>query len=254
MKSPDARNRPPGSAPLGRIHSFESFGAADGPGVRFVVFLSGCPLRCAYCHNPDTWARPEAFRLSPRETLDRALRFRDYWGEEGGLTVSGGEPLLQPDFVSELFSLARSEGVRTCLDTAARPFRQAPEWLARFDRLLDVTDLVLLDIKHIDEAAHRALTGSGNGPVLACARHLSGRGVPVWIRHVLVPGRTDDPAALRRLAAFVSSLRNVRRVEVLPYHAFGVAKWRALSLPYALEGVPPPSAAALAAARRILGA
>ena len=236
----------------GKIHSFETFGAADGPGVRFVVFLSGCGFRCKYCHNPDTWARPPAFEMSADEVLEKALRYRAYWGEDGGITVSGGEPLLQLDFLLELFARAKAVGVSTCIDTAAGPFTRERPWFDAFRRLMDLTDLLLLDLKHADSAAHRDLTGADNASVLDCARYLSEISKPVWIRHVLVPGVTSGSAALARLAAFIKTLTNVRRVEVLPYHTMGLGKWRDLGLAYALEGVPPPTAEELANARKVL--
>ena len=238
----------------GRIHSFETFGSVDGPGVRFIVFLSGCGFRCAYCHNPDTWARPPAFEMTADDVLARALRYRAYWGETGGVTVSGGEPLLQPEFVTELFEKAKAAGVSTCLDTAAGPFSREPARLAAFRRLMDATDLVLLDVKHIDTDAHRRLTGADNANVLDAARYLAEIGKPVWIRHVLVPGVTDGEESLTRLSDFLSTLPNVRRIDVLPYHTLGVAKWLALGLPYRLEGVEPPDAVALRRARDILRA
>lgn len=237
---------------VGRIHSFETFGSVDGPGVRFLVFLSGCNFRCRYCHNPDTWAREPQLEMSADEVLAKALRYREYWGETGGITVSGGEPLLQLDFLIELFERTKAKGVNTCLDTAAGPFTREPTWLARFRRLMSATDLVLLDLKHIDAAVHRDLTGTDNANVLDAAKYLSEIGKSVWIRHVLVPGVTDDADALTRLGAFIRTLGNVRKVEVLPYHTLGVAKWKALGLPYALEGVPSPSADQRALAEELL--
>lgn len=237
---------------VGRIHSFETFGSVDGPGVRFLVFLSGCNFRCRYCHNPDTWAREPQLEMSADEVLAKALRYREYWGETGGITVSGGEPLLQLDFLIELFERTKAKGVNTCLDTAAGPFTREPTWLARFRRLMSATDLVLLDLKHIDAAVHRDLTGVNNANVLDAAKYLSEIGKSVWIRHVLVPGVTDDADALTRLGAFIRTLGNVHKVEVLPYHTLGVAKWKALGLNYSLEGVKPPGEASLALARRIL--
>ena len=235
----------------GHIHSFETFGSVDGPGVRFLVFLSGCNFRCKYCHNPDTWSRPAAFEMSADEVLAKALRYREYWGAEGGITVSGGEPLLQLEFLTELFEKAKAKGVNTCIDTAAGPFTRAEPWFAGFRRLMDVTDLVLLDLKLIDSAAHRLLTGADNANVLDCARCLAEIGKDVWIRHVLVPGVTDGIDRLRRLGAFIRTLANVKRVEILPYHTLGVAKWKALGLPYALEGVPSPTAEELSVAERL---
>ena len=234
-----------------RVHSYESFGAVDGPGVRFVVFLSGCPLRCLYCHNPDAWARPPAFEASPAEVLERALRFRPYWGEEGGVTASGGEPMAKGTGVAERFRFAHEADATTCLDTAAGCFDRGDEDVIR---LLDETDTVLLDLKLFDREAHLALTGADNAPVLDCARYLSEMGIDVWIRRVLVPGLTDGEDDLRRTGEFVRSLGNVRRVDVLPYHALGAAKWKALGLRYPLEGVKPPGRAAVERAKVLLAA
>ena len=225
----------------GRIHSLETFGSVDGPGVRFLIFLSGCGFRCKYCHNPDAWARPAALEMTADEVLAKALRYRAYWGEEGGITVSGGEPLLQLEFLTELFEKAKAKGVNTCIDTAAGPFTREEPWLGQFRRLMEVTDLVLLDLKHIDPQAHRDLTGADNANVLDCAKFLSEIGKSVWIRHVLVPGINTDEQSLSELGAFIRTLANVKRIEVLPYHTLGVSKWKSLGLPYALEGVPAPS-------------
>ncbi|MBE6382410.1 MAG: pyruvate formate lyase-activating protein [Lentisphaerae bacterium] len=241
----------------GRIHSFETFGAADGPGVRFIVFLSGCGFRCLYCHNPDTWAKPPAFEMSAEDVLAKALRYRSYWRDAGGITASGGEPMLQSEFVAELFELAHKAGATTCFDTSACAFPADGDFASvpRGDairRMLDATDTVLLDIKHIDDARHRALTGCGNAAPIACARYLAEIGKRVWIRHVLVPGWTDGEDDLRRLGDFIRSLGNVERVDVLPYHVLGVHKWRDLGLPYALEGVDPPTDESVARARKLL--
>ena len=235
-----------------KIHTFKTFGAADGPGVRFIVFLHGCTFRCAYCHNPDTWASPPAFEMSADDVLKRALRYRSYWREEGGVTVSGGEPMLQADAVAELFEKAHAAGVTTCLDTSAGPFSREPAKFAAFERLFAATDTVLLDLKLFDSAAHRKLTGADNASVLDCARYLAEKGISVWVRRVLVPGVTDGADDLKKTGEFIRSLGNVKRVDVLPYHTLGVEKWHALKIPYALEGVEPPTEESLAHARDLL--
>ena len=247
---------------LGNIHSVESFGSADGPGVRYIVFLKGCRMRCKYCHNPDTWAKPSGSAEAPlpgenwqsaEQVLKQALRYRTYWKKNGGITVSGGEALLQIDFLIELFTLAKEKGVHTCLDTSGNPFTMEEPFFSKFQQLLEVTDLFLLDIKQIDEKKHRSLTGQDNANILAMARYLSDVGKPMWIRHVLVPGVTDEEDDLRRLGAFVRSLATVERFEILPYHTLGVFKWKELGLPYQLEEVAPPTEAQIARAKSLLG-
>lgn len=236
----------------GYIHSIETFGSVDGPGVRFIIFLKGCPMRCRFCHNPDTWSMNEARRMTADELLDRASRFRAYWGKEGGITVSGGEALLQIDFVTELFRKAHERGITTCLDTSAQPFTRREPWFSKFEELMRHTDTVLLDIKHIRDDAHRNLTGHTNRNILDCARYLSDIGKPVWIRHVLIPGITDDDTMLHELADFIGTLRNMDRVEVLPYHTLGVYKYEKLGLVYPLHGVPSPTQERVDNARKIL--
>ncbi len=234
----------------GKIHSFESFGAADGPGVRFIVFLHGCPLRCVYCHNPDTWANEKpAMEFSPEEVLRRALRYRDYWGEKGGITLSGGEPLLQAEFAAELFELAHAEGVTTCLDTSGGSFKRGD---AAIERLIAATDTVLLDIKAFDPKLHREVTGADNSQILDFACYLSEKSVPTWIRRVIVPGLTDGEDDLNKTGEFISSLKNIERVEILPYHDFGVEKWRNLGLSYPLEGALPADDAAVKRAKELI--
>ena len=222
----------------GAIHSCETFAAADGPGVRFLVFLSGCPFRCAYCHNPDTWAKGPAFEADAGEVLAEALKYRDYWGDEGGITLSGGEPMLQAQFAAELFEAAHAAGVNTCIDTAAGCFDRND---AAQRRLLAASDTVILDIKLMDDAAHRALTGAGVANVLDCARFVAGARGRLWIRRVLVPGLTDGEDDLGRLGEFIRSLGRVEKFEILPYHGFGAEKWKRLGMPYSLEGVKPPT-------------
>lgn len=234
---------------VGRIHSFESFGTVDGPGIRFVVFLQGCPLRCLYCHNPDTWPSGGT-EYSVEEVAARVLRYKNYFSNGGGVTVSGGEPLLQREFVTELFTLLKSKGVNTCLDTSGATFD--PQRAELFDPLLRVTDLVLLDIKHIDEAECVKLTGKSNKNTLAFAKYLSGKGVKMWIRHVLVPDKTDDDEWLKKMRAFIDGLKTVEKTEVLPYHTMGVAKYEKLGYDYPLKGVEPPSKERVENAKKIL--
>ena len=236
----------------GRIHSFETFGSVDGPGVRFVVFMQGCRMRCKYCHNPDSWKINAGEEKTSDEVLKYALRYKNYWGKDGGITVSGGEPLLQIDFVTELFKGAKKEGVHTVIDTCGQPFTREGAFFSKLQRLLASTDLVLLDIKHIDDEQHRLLTGWGNENILDFARYLSEIGKPVWIRHVLVPSRNDSDEYLSRLDAFVKTLRNVERFEVLPYHTLGVYKWKELGLDYPLEGIDPPGKALIDHANAML--
>lgn len=237
----------------GRIHSYESFGTVDGPGIRFVIFFQGCTMRCKYCHNPDTWEVKAGRKVTAEEAVREALKYKSYFGQKGGVTATGGEPMLQLPFLTELFSLLKEKGIHTCLDTSAAPF-PAEENADRsaFDALLNVTDLVLLDIKHIDEEAHKALTGRSGAHAKAFARYLSERGKPIWIRHVLVPGITDDDGALHRLKAFLDTLKTVEKVEVLPYHTLGIAKYRSLGIGYPLEGVQPPDKERIKNAREIL--
>ncbi|MDE5898885.1 MAG: pyruvate formate lyase-activating protein [Treponemataceae bacterium] len=236
---------------FGFVHSTESFGSVDGPGVRFVIFLSGCPLRCQFCHNPDTWARPGE-RKSAAELIQTALRYRPYWKQGGGITVSGGEPLAQIDFLLELFTLAKQNDITTVIDTAGSPFTREEPWFGTFRRLMELTDLILLDIKHIREDRHIQLTGRTGENIKDMARYLSEIKKPVWIRHVLVPGITDDDVYLAETRDFIRTLENVERVEVLPYHGFGVYKWKELGLEYALEAVEPPSAERIQNAQNIL--
>ena len=238
----------------GHIHSFETFGSVDGPGVRFVVFVQGCRMRCRYCPNPDTWKIGEGALWNAEDIMNKALRYKPYWGTDGGVTVSGGEPLLQIEFVTELFELLKKNGINTCLDTAGGPFNDDPEWLAAFDRLMRSTDLVMLDIKHIDSAKHKELTGIPNENILECARHMDELGTKMWIRHVLVPGYTDSDEQLNGIHEFVSQLRNVTRVEVLPYHMFGKFKWEKLGLKYTLEDVDVPTDESVKHAKEILHA
>ncbi len=237
----------------GRVHSLETFGLVDGPGVRFVVFLQGCAMRCQYCHNPETWCTAGGQLWTAQDLLDRACRYRRYWGKDGGITVSGGEPLLQMDFLTEFFALAKERGIHTTLDTAGQPFTTEEPFYSKFQRLMEFTDLVMLDLKHLDSQKHRRLTGWSNESILAMARWLSDHGVDLWIRRVLVPGVSDDTQELQAVRSFIDGLATVRRVEVLPYHDMGAFKWRQLGLDYPLAGVPSPDQDSVARAEAILG-
>ena len=227
----------------GYIHSTESFGAADGPGVRFLIFMQGCRLRCRYCHNPDTWKIDGGTPVTADEILKKALRFRNYWKDGGGITISGGEPLLQIEFVTELFQKAKAEGIHTTIDTAGNPFTREEPFFSQFRELMQYTDLLLLDIKEMNPKRHKDLTGADNRNILDMAAYLAEIQKPVWIRHVLVPGHTDFDEDLDAIGALVETLPNVERVEVLPYHTLGKFKWENLKIPYSLEDVNPPTTA-----------
>lgn len=234
----------------GRIHSFESFGTVDGPGIRFVVFMQGCPMRCKYCHNPDTWGFSGGKEYTAEQVAKNALRYKNYFANGGGVTVSGGEPLLQIAFVKELFKILKANGTHTALDTSGAVYSRGNK--DEIDELLKVTDLVLLDIKHINPQEHKALTGRDNDNILAFAKHLSDIGKPMWIRHVLVPGITDNDEYLTQLSTFINSLDTVEKIEVLPYHTMGVVKYKNLGLDYPLEGIQPPTAERVKNAKQIL--
>lgn len=217
---------------IGNIHSLESFGTVDGPGIRFVTFMQGCPLRCQFCHNPDTWnATAECqYHLTPQELLEETLRYRSFI-ESGGVTVTGGEPLMQAEFVREYFALCQREGIHTALDTSGIYVNEQAL------SVLDHTNLVLLDIKTFDKDLHLKLTGHKADNPLKFLDTLQERGIKTWIRHVIVPGLTDNDAWLEALAKHISSFSVVERVELLPYHTMGTFKYEKLGIKYALEGV-----------------
>lgn len=236
----------------GRIHSVESFGTVDGPGIRFVVFVQGCPLRCKYCHNPDTWKTTGGTMVTAEELLAQYNHKKSFY-KNGGITVTGGEPLLQIEFVTDLFRKAKAEGIHTCIDSSGITFREDhPETLEKFDTLMSVTDLVLLDIKHIDSDAHKELTGMKNDNILAFARYLAKKNIPVWVRHVIVPGITDDEEEWKALGRFLATLPNLKALDVLPYHTMGVKKYEALGIDYPLKGVPALTKTEAAKARNVI--
>ncbi len=233
----------------GRIHSTDSFGTVDGPGVRFVVFFQGCPLRCQYCHNPDTWDFDGGREVTAEELMREYDSYKEFL-TSGGITATGGEPLAQPEFLAELFRLAKSKGVHTCLDTSAGVW--SPENCAKIDEALRFTDLVMLDIKHIDNEQHKALTGIGNTNILRFAEHLRDLDIPVWIRHVVVPGITDSHDELFRLGEFLSTLKNLKALDVLPYHDMAKPKYERLGIAYPLPDTPPLSKDGAIAAREVI--
>ena len=233
----------------GNIHSFETLGTVDGPGIRFVIFMQGCPMRCKYCHNPDTWEFTGGTEYSAQAVADKALKYKSYI-KNGGVTVSGGEPLMQIEFVTELFTILKNSGIHTALDTSGVTFNK--DDTEKFEKLLKVCDLVLLDIKHIDGGEHEKLTGHGNKNVLDFAKFISDNGTDIWIRHVLVNGITDDDGYLKQLKAFIDTLKTVKKVEVLPYHSMGEAKYEKLGIPYPLKGTTPPAKERIENAIRIL--
>ena len=233
----------------GRIHSIESFGTVDGPGIRLVVFFQGCPMRCLYCHNPDTW-QPSSGEAMTAEDILALYRKNKAFYKKGGITATGGEPMLQLDFLTELFEKAKAEGIHTCLDTSGVTFRT--EQTERYDRLLASTDLVMLDIKHAIPERHRALTGHGSENILAFAKHASEKGVPLWIRHVVVPGWTDDEASLAEVGRLMAQWKTVKALDVLPYHDMGVRKYQEMGIAYPLTGVPALSNADAQKARTVI--
>lgn len=238
----------------GYVHSLESFGSVDGPGVRYVIFLTGCAMRCQFCHNPDTWNMQAGTLYTTDELLKTAMRYRTYWGEKGGITVSGGEPLLQIEFLTELFRKAKEQGIHTTLDTSGNPFTREEPFFEKMQELMKYTDLVILDIKHIDDEKHKVLTGCTNENILDMAKYLDEIGKPVWIRHVLVPERSDEDVALEKLHEFIEELGNVEKVEVLPYHTLGAYKWKELGYEYPLEGIDPPTKERVEHAKQVLHA
>lgn len=216
----------------GRIHSFQSMGAVDGPGLRYVVFLQGCPLRCAYCHNPDTWdIAGESTEYSPQEVLGNIQRYRSYFGRKGGVTVSGGEPLMQPEFTAGLFRLAQEEGIHTALDTSCALPEAAPP-------VLEHTNLILADVKFLSEIDYQEYCGGSFDAVVTFLNQAAGRRIPVWIRHVVVPGITDGEAHIRELCRFASGYPNVERIDLLPFSKLCEEKYQNMGIPFPLAEVP----------------
>ena len=217
---------------LGAIHSIETFGTVDGPGVRFVVFLKGCPMRCIYCHNPDTWSMENATTMTSEEILTKYAKNASFY-KNGGITITGGEPLMQLDFVIDLFKKAKENNIHTCLDTSGILFNE--DELSKYEELVKVTDLVMLDIKHIDNIKHKEITGQENKSILNFARFLDQHNIQMYIRHVVVDTYTTNENDLFELGRFIGSLKNVKALDVLPFHNLGKVKYEKLGLPYKLK-------------------
>lgn len=238
---------------MAKIHSFESFGTVDGPGVRFVVFLQGCPMRCLYCHNPDTWDVNGGEEYSAYEVYKKIMKYVNYIAG-GGVTLSGGEPLLQIDFAIELFTLLKAKQLHTCMDTSGICFNEDdPIFMKKMEKLLSLCDLFLLDIKHINEEKHQALTHCSAHNPQAFARYLDEHHKPMWIRHVLLDGYTNNEDDLKATRNFIDRLHNVERIEVLPYHTLGVSKYEKMGIPYVLKETHAPSKEDVKKAKAILG-
>lgn len=224
----------------GLVHSIESMGLVDGPGIRTVVFLQGCRMRCLFCHNPDTWPEQSktARSMTSQELIDKVLRFKPYFGSKGGITFSGGEPLLQPDFLIDCLKQCKDAGINTCIDTSGFG-------IGRYEEILELTDLVLMDIKHYSREGYIKVTGRQPDEAEKFLKAVQDSGTPMWIRHVVVPGLTDGDKHFEGLEQYLKTLKGIEKVELLPYHTLGVHKYKALGIPYPLEGVEPMDAAKL---------
>lgn len=221
----------------GRIHSLESFGTVDGPGVRYVVFMQGCPMRCLYCHNPDTWAMNAGTPMDSSYIIEQYERNKSFYNG-GGITVTGGEPLMQIDFLLDLFGKAKERDIHTCIDTSGIAYNpNNTAYNEKLDKLLKLTNLVMLDIKHIDPEKHKVLCSQPNDGILAFLDLLDKRGVDTWIRHVVVPGYSDDEKDLYNLGHHIGQYSCVKALDVLPYHTMGVVKYENLGIDYPLKGV-----------------
>ena len=224
---------------LGKVHSIQSMGTLDGPGVRYVVFMQGCNLRCKCCHNPDTWEMNAGELMEPSYLIEQYNRNISFY-KGGGITVTGGEPLMQVDFLIDLFTLAKQENIHTCIDSSGIAYNpENQEWLKKLDHLMTLTDLVMLDIKHIDPDKHVELTAQPNTNILKFAEYLDEKKIPMWIRHVVVPGITDDPVYLEKLGYFIGKFKNLKALDILPYHDMGTVKYENLGMEYKLKDVKP---------------
>ncbi len=216
---------------VGRVHSMESMGLVDGPGIRTVIFLQGCSLRCRFCHNPDTWEYDSGEFMESKTLVKKISRFKPYFKDTGGVTFSGGEPLMQPEFLLEVLKLCKQENIHTCIDTAGCG-------MGNYEEILTYTDLVLLDLKHINPKDYQTMTGHTMKRFHEFLSALEQSGTPIWIRHVVVPGITDSKDHMLKLQKYVSQIPNIEKVELLPYHLLGTNKYKVMGIPYSLDGVP----------------
>ena len=232
-----------------KVHSTDSFGTVDGPGIRFLIFLQGCSLQCKYCHNRDTWDMQGGKYQSLDSIFNKIIKYKEYiMPNGGGVTVSGGEPLLQAKFLIELFTKLKKEHIHTCIDTSGMvPLTED------IKKVLSLTDLVLLDIKHIDSEKCKSLVGFPNKLELEFARYLSNNSISMWIRQVIIPGVTDDKQDLIKLKEFLDSLKTVKKIELLPYHTLGKHKWKEMGVTYDLDGIPDATDKDINKAKKILG-
>lgn len=236
----------------GYIHSIETCGTVDGPGLRYVIFLQGCPMRCLYCHNPDTWEPGTGETQSVDEVLSGFYSNRAFY-KTGGVTVTGGEPMMQMDFLIALFEKLKQDNVHTCIDTSGIIFqRDNADFMGKLDRLLELTDLIMLDIKHIDPKEHKKLTAHSNDRILDFAKYLDEKQIPVWVRHVLVPGITMYREYLEKLGTFIGNLNNVKALDVLPYHTMGKSKYESMNMEYALKDTREPTKEEALGAKNII--
>lgn len=235
-----------GKKMLGRIHSFESMGAVDGPGLRFVVFMQGCPMRCVYCHNPDTWEFAGGEEYTPQQVVEKALRYAPYWKAGGGVTISGGEPMMQSAFCAEVFRLLREKGVHTALDTSC-----AGE-IAGAKEVLKHTSLAMVDVKFLSEEAYREHCGGSFAQVEQFLRLTERMGVPLWVRHVVVPGLTDGEAQVAALGAYAKKFSNLEKIELLPFRKLCLPKYEQMGIPFPLLATPEADEAMVERLRKLL--
>ena len=213
----------------GNIDSFETMGLVDGPGVRFVVFMQGCPLRCAYCHNPETWSDQKKIEMTAEELVKKILKYRPYFGDEGGVTFSGGEPLRQPEFLLEALKECKKQNIHTCLDTSG--------FGENYEEILDYVDLVILDVKAIDKEKYKALTGQAIDKYNKFLETCQAKNKKLWLRQVIVPGYNDTKEDILKLKDYIKNIKNVEKVELLPYHSMAKEKYKSLGIKYRLDDV-----------------